>query len=96
MEYVAGLPIAAFCVQQRSRIDERLRLFLQLCDAIQHAHNKGIVHRDLKPSNMLVSLVDQKARVKVIDFGVAKALGARRPTRRCTRSTAPCSAHRST
>ncbi len=77
MEYVAGLPITRFADERKLSIEERLQLFLQLCDAIQHAHQKGVIHRDLKPSNVLVSTVDQKPQVKVIDFGVAKALGAR-------------------
>ncbi len=77
MEYVAGLPITRFADERKLSIEERLQLFLQLCDAIQHAHQKGVIHRDLKPSNVLVSTVDQKPQVKVIDFGVAKALGVR-------------------
>ncbi|HKB40254.1 MAG TPA: serine/threonine-protein kinase, partial [Gemmataceae bacterium] len=77
MEYVAGLPITKFADDQRLSLEERLHLFIQLCDAVQHAHQKGVIHRDLKPSNVLVGLVDGKPLVKVIDFGVAKALGAR-------------------
>ena len=77
MEYVAGSPITEYADAHRLPVEERLRLFLQLCDAIQHAHQKGVIHRDLKPSNVLVATVDDRPQVKVIDFGVAKALGAR-------------------
>lgn len=77
MELVPGAPITTFADEQKLTIDERLRLFLQLCDAIQHAHQKGVIHRDLKPSNVLVTAIDDKPHVKVIDFGVAKAMGAR-------------------
>jgi tetratricopeptide (TPR) repeat protein len=75
MELVRGVPITAFCDQQHLTPRERLDLFLQLCSAVQHAHQKGIIHRDLKPSNILVSMHDTKPVVKVIDFGIAKALG---------------------
>jgi len=76
MEYVAGRSITEFCDQRQLSVRQRLELFIQVCDAVQHAHQKTIVHRDLKPSNMLVSAEDGGAmRVKVIDFGVAKALG---------------------
>ncbi|MEM7622083.1 MAG: serine/threonine-protein kinase, partial [Planctomycetota bacterium] len=74
MEYVPGEHITRFCDTERLSIDERLRIFMQVCDAVQHAHTKGVVHRDLKPSNILVSRVDDAWLVKVIDFGVAKAL----------------------
>ncbi|MGQ0720072.1 MAG: tetratricopeptide repeat protein [Candidatus Eiseniibacteriota bacterium] len=77
MEYVAGLPITRHADEAKSAVDERLALFRQLCDGVQHAHQKGIIHRDLKPSNVLVTRVDGRPLVKVIDFGVAKALGAR-------------------
>jgi serine/threonine protein kinase/tetratricopeptide (TPR) repeat protein len=77
MEHVAGLPITTYADQHRLGLDDRLRLFLQLCEAIQHAHQKGVIHRDLKPSNVLVTRSGEKPLVKVIDFGVAKALGAR-------------------
>jgi serine/threonine protein kinase/tetratricopeptide (TPR) repeat protein len=75
MELVRGIPITNFCDQARLSPRERLTLFASVCQAVQHAHQKGIIHRDLKPSNVLVALHDDKPAVKVIDFGVAKALG---------------------
>ena len=75
MELVKGVPITDFCDQNQLTPRERLELFLAVCQAIQHAHQKGIIHRDLKPSNVLVSRHDSTPVVKVIDFGVAKALG---------------------
>jgi serine/threonine protein kinase/tetratricopeptide (TPR) repeat protein len=75
MELVRGIPITEFCDQNHVPVRERLELFLNVCQAVQHAHQKGIIHRDLKPSNVLVTLHDDKAVVKVIDFGVAKATG---------------------
>ncbi len=78
MEYVKGAPITAFCDSRRMTIHDRLAVFIQVCDAVQHAHTKGIIHRDLKPSNILVHRSDGDAPVvKVIDFGVAKALTQR-------------------
>ncbi|MEM0927046.1 MAG: serine/threonine-protein kinase, partial [Planctomycetota bacterium] len=74
MELVKGVPITRYCDKNRLSPDERLELFIQTCRAIQHAHAKGIVHRDIKPSNVLVALEDGKPTVKVIDFGLAKAL----------------------
>lgn len=74
MEYVKGVPITQFCDERRANVQERLRLFVQVCRAVQHAHQKGIVHRDLKPSNVLVGLTDGDEVVKIIDFGLAKAL----------------------
>jgi serine/threonine protein kinase/Tfp pilus assembly protein PilF len=75
MELVRGIPISNFCDQNQLPIRERLALFVDVCQAVQHAHQKGIIHRDLKPSNVLVSMHDTTPVVKVIDFGVAKALG---------------------
>jgi serine/threonine protein kinase len=75
MELVRGLPITAYCDQSKLSIRERLELFVHVCQAVQHAHQKGIIHRDLKPSNMLVTMQDGEPLVKVIDFGIAKALG---------------------
>lgn len=74
MELVRGMAITSYCDQARANIADRLRLFIDVCSAVQHAHQKGIIHRDLKPSNILVTLHDGKPVVKVIDFGVAKAL----------------------
>jgi len=75
MELVKGVPITEFCDQHHLAPRERLELFVSVCQAVQHAHQKGIIHRDLKPSNVLVSRHDATPVVKVIDFGVAKALG---------------------
>jgi len=75
MELVKGIPIAQYCDEQRLTIRERLELFLPVCQAIQHAHQKSIIHRDIKPSNVLVAQYDGCPVPKVIDFGVAKALG---------------------
>ncbi len=74
MEYVNGLPITDYCDERRLSIPERLALFSHVCEAVQHAHQKGIIHRDLKPSNILVAERDTRAVPKVIDFGVARAL----------------------
>src|SRR5580704_2471775 len=75
MEFVPGLPITDYCDKRRLTIKERLRLFMQVCDGVQHAHQKAIIHRDLKPSNVLVEEVDDKPVPKIIDFGLAKAAG---------------------
>ncbi len=77
MEYVKGIPITEYCDRYKLGTRERLRLFIPLCQAIQHAHHKGIIHRDIKPSNVLVMLHDEKPVPKIIDFGVAKALNQR-------------------
>lgn len=74
MEYVQGEPITAFCDRNRYPIRKRLEMFISVCEAVQHAHIKGIIHRDIKPSNVLVELVDGSPLVKVIDFGIAKAI----------------------
>jgi hypothetical protein len=74
MELVEGVRITDFCDQKRLSIGERLRLFTQLCQAVQHAHQKGIIHRDLKPSNVLVTEKDGTVLPKIIDFGIAKAV----------------------
>jgi eukaryotic-like serine/threonine-protein kinase len=73
MEYARGEAITAYATRHRLTVPDRLNLFLQVCEGVQHAHQKGIIHRDLKPSNVLVVLRDDRPFVKVIDFGVAKA-----------------------
>jgi serine/threonine protein kinase len=73
MELVKGVPFTKYCDQQHLSLVERLELFIPVCQAVQHAHQKGIIHRDLKPSNVLIALYDGKPIPKVIDFGVAKA-----------------------
>jgi len=77
MELVKGIPITKFCDERRLTTRERLELAIPVCQAVQHAHQKGIIHRDLKPSNVLIALYDGKPVPKVIDFGVAKATGQR-------------------
>jgi tetratricopeptide (TPR) repeat protein len=77
MELVKGVPITRFCDEYRLTPKERLELFVPVCQAIQHAHQKGVIHRDIKPSNVLVALYDDRPVPKVIDFGVAKATGPR-------------------
>jgi len=74
MEYVKGLPITEFCDRRKLSIEERLGIFLQICHAVHHAHQKGIIHRDIKPSNILVTNQDDQVIPKIIDFGVAKAI----------------------
>lgn len=74
MEYVKGLPITEYCDRYKLSVEDRLGIFLQVCQAVQHAHQKGIIHRDIKPSNILVTLHDDQAVPKVIDFGVARAI----------------------
>ena len=77
MEYVAGVPITDYCDKHKLNTRERLELFTQVCEGVQHAHQKAIIHRDLKPSNILVTEVDGHPAAKIIDFGVAKALTQR-------------------
>jgi eukaryotic-like serine/threonine-protein kinase len=72
MEYVPGLPITEYCDQRKLKIRERMQLFIQACEGVQHAHQKAIIHRDLKPANILVIEVDGKAVPRIIDFGLAK------------------------
>ncbi|MBX3396054.1 MAG: protein kinase [Phycisphaerae bacterium] len=73
MEFVPGVPITTYCDSARLKIRDRLGLFMDICSAVQHAHQKGVIHRDLKPGNILVTLLDGKPVPKVIDFGIAKA-----------------------
>jgi non-specific serine/threonine protein kinase/serine/threonine-protein kinase len=75
MELVNGVPITRYCDSKRLSLKERLEVFIPVCEAIQHAHQKGIIHRDIKPSNILVAEHDGRPEPKVIDFGLAKALG---------------------
>ncbi|MGF1633874.1 MAG: serine/threonine-protein kinase, partial [Phycisphaerae bacterium] len=77
MEYVPGESITRYCDKHQLTTRERLELFVDVLDAIQHAHTKGIIHRDLKPSNVLVAVSDNRAVPKIIDFGVAKATSQR-------------------
>jgi eukaryotic-like serine/threonine-protein kinase len=77
MELVNGLPLTKFCDEAKLGIRERLELLTAICHAVQHAHQKGIIHRDLKPANILVTLIDARPVPKVIDFGVAKAIGGK-------------------
>jgi tRNA A-37 threonylcarbamoyl transferase component Bud32 len=77
MELIKGVPLTTYCDEARLTPRQRLELFIAVCQAVQHAHQKGIIHRDLKPSNILVGLYDGKPAPKVIDFGVAKATGRR-------------------
>ncbi len=77
MELVTGIPITDYCDQHQLSIPARLELFVSVCQAVQHAHQKGIIHRDIKPSNILVVETDDQPQPKVIDFGVAKAVGGR-------------------
>ena len=80
MELVRGMKITDYCDEAKLSIRDRLNLFSQVCNAIQHAHQKGIIHRDIKPSNVLVTVNDGVATPKVIDFGIAKATGGQQLT----------------
>lgn len=76
MELVNGIPITGYCDAKRLDISERLRLFATVCRAVQHAHHKGVIHRDLKPSNILVKDTEGAPSIRIIDFGLAKAIGS--------------------
>src|SRR5262249_4163292 len=75
MELIKGIPITKYCDQHRLSLRQRLELFVPVCEAIQHAHQKGVIHRDIKPTNVLVAPYEGRAAPKVIDFGLAKAAG---------------------
>src|SRR5438046_10582086 len=75
MELVRDIAITEYCDQAKLPTRDRLELFMKVCQAVQHAHQKGIIHRDIKPNNVLVTLHDGEPVPKVIDFGIAKALG---------------------
>lgn len=77
MELCTGDPITEYCDKNNLNIQDRLHLFIQVCQAVQHAHQKGVIHRDIKPNNVLVSTQDGRAHAKVIDFGIAKATASR-------------------
>ena len=87
MEFVDGPSITEYCDQQAMPIDQRLALFVQVCAGVQHAHQRGLIHRDLKPGNVLVATLDGRATPKVIDFGVAKAIGSINPHATLTQHT---------
>src|SRR5262249_27498711 len=77
MELVKGTPLTKYCDANALGIPQRLDLFIQVCHAVQHAHQKGLIHRDIKPTNVLVAMQDNRPTTKVIDFGIAKATQAR-------------------
>jgi serine/threonine protein kinase len=95
MELVPGIKITDFCDENQLNTRERLKLFIKVCQAIQHAHQKGIIHRDIKPSNVLVTLHDDQAVPKVIDFGIAKATEGRLSARADSRRSCAAAAGRS-
>jgi len=82
MEFVQGVPVTQYCDTNRLTTNERLELFTQICDGVQHAHHKGVIHRDIKPSNVLVKIQDSKPVPKIIDFGYPRSSisGSPRPS----------------
>jgi len=96
MELVKGIPITQYCQREKLAMGERLDLFIKVCHAIQHAHQKGIIHRDIKPSNIVVTLHDGVPVPKVIDFGIAKATQQELTDKTVTRSSSNSSARRRT
>ncbi|MCX6854646.1 MAG: serine/threonine-protein kinase, partial [Verrucomicrobia bacterium] len=88
MELVRGVPITTYCLEKRLPLEQRLRLFKDVCVGVQHAHQKGIIHRDLKPSNILVTEVDGVPVPKIIDFGIAKAMSGEQLTEHTLRTRA--------
>ena len=92
MEYVPGLPITDYCDRHRLTIHERLGLFMQVCEGVQHAHQKAIIHRDLKPSNILVQELDQKPVPRSLTLDWPKPPGPASPKPPCTPNSAASSA----
>jgi serine/threonine protein kinase len=93
MELVKGIPITRYCDENKLDAERRLELFIQVCHAIQHAHQKGIIHRDIKPSNILVADHDGVPVPKVIDFGIAKATAGQKLTDKTIFTANNSSAH---
>ncbi|MFN0075294.1 MAG: protein kinase domain-containing protein [Prosthecobacter sp.] len=87
MELVRGEPVTAYCSRYELDLRQRLEIFISICDAVQHAHEKGVLHRDLKPSNILVAGIGSEREVKIIDFGIAKALEVTPETEEDSRMT---------
>jgi serine/threonine protein kinase len=94
MELVRGIKITDFCDENKLSTEERLKIFIQVCQAIQHAHQKGTIHRDIKPSNILVTINDGVPVPKVIDFGIAKATQGRLTDQTLFTAFEQSSAHR--
>jgi eukaryotic-like serine/threonine-protein kinase len=93
MELVKGIEITKYCDQEKLSTQARLNLFIQVCQGLQHAHQKGVIHRDIKPSNVMVTLHDGVPAPKLIDFGIAKATQQELTEKRSARNTASSSGH---